>query len=74
MTRQLIIGLAAEGTTDYRFLSNIIRRTYEELAFECQGDVEIPEIQEIHIRKTAIIDYFVEAARASLIQLNYLRS
>jgi hypothetical protein len=30
----LIIALATEGSTDHRFLPNIIQRTFERVAFE----------------------------------------
>ena len=62
MTKQLIVGLVAEGSTDYRLLGNIIRRTYEEIAFECHGDVEILEIQEIRIPNKGFEEYLVKAA------------
>ena len=41
MSLQLIIGFATEGTTDYRFLESIIQRTFEDVAFECVGQIEI---------------------------------
>lgn len=41
----LTIGYTAEGSTDVRFLGNIIKRTFEEIAFECEGEIEIFEPQ-----------------------------
>lgn len=43
MSKQLIIALATEGTTDIHFLKSIIQRTFEKLAFECQEPVEVFE-------------------------------
>ena len=43
MTNILTIGIISEGVTDERFLPNIIRKTFEELAFECNGEIEVYE-------------------------------
>jgi len=45
MTKQVIIGFAAEGPTDVRFLRSIIQRTFEDVAFECEGAVEVLPVQ-----------------------------
>jgi hypothetical protein len=47
MTRQIIIGITAEGSTDIRFLESVIQRTFEDVAFECLGQLEILPIQRI---------------------------
>lgn len=41
MSNILTIAYTTEGTTDQRFLQNIIRKTFEELALSCQGLIEI---------------------------------
>lgn len=41
MSNILQIGYVAEGSTDNRFLSQIIQKTFEELSFECSGDIEV---------------------------------
>jgi hypothetical protein len=61
--KQLIIGLIAEGPTDYRFLSNVARRTYEFLAFDCRGDIEILDIVSIYPQKTNFVEFVQEGAR-----------
>ncbi|WP_287673168.1 MULTISPECIES: hypothetical protein [unclassified Microcystis] len=34
--KQIIIALATEGSSDHRFLPNIIQRTFERFAFDGQ--------------------------------------
>lgn len=42
MSRQIYIGLTTEGTTDVRFLSSVVQRTFEDIAFnECAQDIDI---------------------------------
>lgn len=45
--RQLFIGLVAEGTTDVRFLKNIIHKSIQELSWECTTMVDISDVWEI---------------------------
>ena len=45
MNKQIIIGFTTEGTTDVRFLESIIQRSFEAVAFECNGQVEVLPIQ-----------------------------
>lgn len=45
MNKQIIIGFTTEGSTDVRFLESIIQRSFEDVAFECVGQVEILPIQ-----------------------------
>lgn len=60
--RQLIIGMITEGKTDVRFLESIIKRTFESVAFECTGDIEILDIQKIQVTKSTFKDEVMEAA------------
>lgn len=43
MSNILQIGFTTEGTTDIRFLKNIIWKTFQEIAFECSTDIEVYE-------------------------------
>ncbi|MGB0787930.1 MAG: hypothetical protein ACPGQR_00175 [Marinirhabdus sp.] len=61
MIKQLIIGLACEGPTDYRFLTSIIKRTYENVVLEYTTNVEILDIQIIKIQKKSFIEYTYDA-------------
>ncbi|KAF0250032.1 MAG: hypothetical protein FD167_568 [bacterium] len=47
MIRQLIIGFTTEGTTDVRFLESVIQRSFEGIAFECDGQIEVLPVQYI---------------------------
>ncbi len=39
--KQIIIALATEGSSDHRFLTNIIQRTFERVALDGQQEIEI---------------------------------
>ena len=41
MNPQIIIGFATEGSTDCRFLESIIQKTFEDVAFECNRQIEV---------------------------------
>lgn len=41
MSRQIIIGLTAEGTTDVRFLESVVQRSFEAVALECSEQIEV---------------------------------
>jgi hypothetical protein len=43
MSNILQIGFTTEGTTDVRFLKNIIYKTFQSVAFECQTNIEVYE-------------------------------
>jgi hypothetical protein len=47
MSNFITIGFITEGTTDVRFLGQIIRRTFEDVAFDCQSEIEVYEPQHI---------------------------
>jgi hypothetical protein len=47
MSNILIVGYTTEGNTDVRFLESVIRRTFEEIAFGCEGLIDIHSV--IHI-------------------------
>lgn len=46
-TPQLFIGLYTEGTTDIRFFKSVVKRTFDEISFECFNQIEILDIQVI---------------------------
>ncbi|MDF9830626.1 DUF4276 family protein [Parabacteroides sp. PF5-6] len=60
---QIAIGLNAEGPTDIRFLKNIVKRTFDEVAFDCDMDIEILDIAIVHVKKTSFVETMLNAAR-----------
>ena len=65
--RQIFIGLITEGTTDNRFLESIAKRTFEEIGFDCNGDLEI-FVTTLSINKTNLgfVDYVLHASKYGL--------
>lgn len=53
MIKQIFAGLFTEGSTDVRFLESIVRKALEDVAFECQGQIET-EVKTIEIDKTGL--------------------
>jgi len=47
MSNVIIGGFICEGATDTRFLSGIIKRTFENVAFLCKGEIEVFDIYHI---------------------------
>ena len=41
MANILTIAYTTEGSTDERFLNTIIKKVFEEVAFECDGVIEV---------------------------------
>lgn len=62
MTKLIFAGLFTEGTTDVRFLESIVRKSLEDVAFECQGQIET-EVKVIEINKSNLA--FVEQVLAA---------
>lgn len=53
MSNFILAGLFTEGTTDFRFLESIVKKTLDEVAFECSGEIET-ELEIININKTGL--------------------
>ncbi|MEA5257692.1 DUF4276 family protein [Arcicella aquatica] len=64
MNRQIFAGLFTEGTTDVRFLESVVRKTLEDVAFDCQGQIET-QVKTIEINKLGLgfVDQVLEASR-----------
>lgn len=62
MAKQIFIGLTTEGTTDARFLESVVERTFIDIAFECNSDVE-PYIRYLNVDKVGLgFNEYVEKA------------
>lgn len=53
MSNFILTGLFSEGNTDNRFLESVIKRTLEEVAFDCTGDIDVA-LEIIKIDKTGL--------------------
>lgn len=64
MSNFILAGLFTEGTTDNRFLESVIKRTLEEVSFDCSGDIDL-ELEIINIDKKGLnfIEQVVEASK-----------
>lgn len=63
MSKKIIVGLITEGPTDIRFLESIVRRTFEDIAFECLQDIDVS----VHTLKTSkvglsFVEYIMKAS------------
>lgn len=62
MRNLLFVGLITEGNTDIRFLESIIKKTFDSIAFDAVGDIEI-ELVSITLNKTNFVEDVLTAAR-----------
>lgn len=71
--RQVFIGFTTEGTTDVLFLRKIIERSFEEIAYECQGDVE-PVVWPLEVKKTdlSFSEYALKAAQQGVEEIGMM--
>ena len=67
MSRAIFAGLFTEGSTDQRFLGSVVKRTFDNVAIECKGDIEI-ELFPIIITKTGLCfkDQVLEASKKGI--------
>ncbi|MEK7434949.1 MAG: DUF4276 family protein [Cyanobacteriota bacterium] len=63
MSNILTIGLVSEGTTDQRFLPNIIKRTFEELSFDCKGEIDVYDIEIIEKKGIGFVNHVLNASK-----------
>jgi hypothetical protein len=64
MPNILTIAYTVEGPTDVRFLHNVIQRTFEDVAFLCEGEIDVYQAVHIPNPKTGgFIDNVIEIAR-----------
>jgi hypothetical protein len=72
MSNFITIGFITEGTTDVRFLGQVIRRTFEDVAFDCQGEIEVYEPQHIESKGEFIPEVFQASKDAFRIGMKVL--
>lgn len=71
--RQVFVGFTTEGSTDVRFLRKIIERSFEEIAYECQGDVE-PVVWPLKVNKTdlSFSEYALKTAQQGVEEIGMM--
>jgi hypothetical protein len=67
MTKQIFIGLFTEGPTDQRFLQSVVRKAFDEVAFEAPGDFEF-YIEPIKLEKSGLgfVEKVINVAKAGV--------
>ncbi len=67
MNRLVFVGLFTEGSTDIRFLESIVKRTLDELAYDCKGQIET-DLLTIEVDKTGLgfVEQVEEASKKGL--------
>lgn len=65
MAYQVIVALTTEGSTDIRFLENIVQQAFEHVSFECTKDIEIiyQTLTTTKVGRGSFANYVVEAAK-----------
>jgi hypothetical protein len=63
MSNIIIPGFTAEGNTDVRFLASIIQRTFEQIAFECEGEIEVYEVTCLPTGKSGFAEEMLKVAK-----------
>lgn len=68
MAHQIFVALTTEGTTDVRFLENIVQQAFEYVASECNRDIDIISytLETTKVGKDSFADYVVAAAKEGL--------
>lgn len=66
MIKQVIIGFTTDGPTDVRFLESIIQRTFEDIVFECDGDVMVLPLQYIERKPGGFVETVKRSAEKAV--------
>ncbi len=66
MSIQLYIGFTVEGSTDTRFLTQVIQNVVEETALDCRTDVVIEDVKLVYVPKTEFIETMLKASRKAV--------
>ncbi len=66
MSNIVTVGYITEGSTDRRFLETIIKNTVEDIAFNCEGQIDVYDPIFLNVPKSAnFIDKVTYAAQAA---------
>jgi hypothetical protein len=61
----ITVGYIVEGPTDKRFLEAIIKKTVEEIAFDCDGQIDVYDPVFLEVKKDNFISLALAAAHAA---------
>lgn len=61
--KQLFIGLIAEGTTDVRFLKNVINKSVLELSWQCNSQIDVFDVREISAEGDGFVQKMLNASK-----------
>lgn len=62
--QQIFIGLMTEGTTDWRFLESIVKRTFIEVSLECKKMIDVNTIFLVKdLEQQKFVDKILEASK-----------
>lgn len=62
MSNVIVPGFTTEGTTDIRFLESVIKRTFEQVAFECNSEIEVYDLTFLPCGKSGFADEMLKTA------------
>jgi Domain of unknown function (DUF4276) len=68
MSNILLVGYITEGKTDKRFLESVIKRTFEDIAFDCTSEIIVYDVQYIDVPKIDFVSQIEKAATQSFQQ------
>jgi len=67
MGRLIFVGLFTEGNTDNRFLESVVKKTLDDIAFGCKGQVETDVLTiKINKKKLGFVDQVSVASKTSM--------
>ena len=66
MPIQLFIGFTVEGTTDTRFLTQVIQNVFEETALDSRTEIAIEDVRLVNVPKTTFVDTMLIASRQAV--------
>lgn len=65
MSRQVIFSLTTEGSTDEKFLGNVIFRLLEDLSWRCDVEFDVYPVQIIRSKGDTFIEKMMEVSRTA---------
>ena len=67
--RQLFVGLITEGSTDVRFLKNVVFKSVQDLCGDCENDIEVFDIKEVKAEGGTFVEKMLNASHKASVEL-----